>query len=219
MSAGVRADSARHCVRDTAQPGSRGPGADAVRMLFGKSGDRERVGNAPPAADLFGRPSAAGRLQHDGPCGVRDQKTVVIGEPGMLVAAAAPLAVRFEQLDHHANGRLGIVGPLQREAEDVHAGQAEFGIRLVREDRFVADDEAVLVGPHLGPPHPEGAAEQDRVRLGDLRNLDPRAAQRRALRVLSAGDAIPGPGLRSGRGRNSWRTGPSGDRRRPACHT
>ena len=50
---------------------------------------------------------------------------------------------------------------------------SDVGLGLAGEDRLVADDHAVLVGAHLGAPHPERPAEQDGVGVLDLWDLDP----------------------------------------------
>lgn len=50
---------------------------------------------------------------------------------------------------------------------------------------LVADHHAVLVGPHLRSPHPEGAADNDGIRLTYLGDLQPRAMDRLARRMCA----------------------------------
>ena len=70
-----------------------------------------------------------------------------------------------------------VVGPLEAQAQQVHADQAGLLlVRQLREDRLVADDDAVGVRAHLGAPDPVGLAQQDRVRALDLRDGDVRAS-------------------------------------------
>jgi hypothetical protein len=133
---------------------------------------------------------ATGGLYHDRSVRIGDDEAVVVGEVRVRPTARAGLAVAFQQGHDHLDG-VGRVGrPLQREAQQVHAEQAGFGLgasgpdpsgatgELPGEHRLVADDHAVLVGPHLGAEHPPGPRQQHGVGVGHLRDVDPGAAHR-----------------------------------------
>ena len=72
--------------------------------------------------------------------------------------------------------------------------------------RLVADHHAMLVGAHLGAPHPERPAQQRGVGAPGLRNRDVGAGERGARRVFGARRRTPRPALRCARGRCSCRT-------------
>ena len=117
------------------------------------------------AFDLFNRVMPASRLQHERRARVGHDEAVVVGEAGPLQAAHAPLA-KFGQQIGDGLHRLGRGGrSLQGQPQQVHSGQTAGGVRLAGEDCLVANRHAVLIGPHLGPPHPIGAAEQHGVGL------------------------------------------------------
>ena len=72
--------------------------------------------------------------------------------------ARAALAVALEQLREHGERFVGIVGPLEGQAHEVHPGERRrdsAGI-VDREHALVADRDAVLVHPVLEAPHPCG---------------------------------------------------------------
>ena len=81
----------------------------------------------------------------------------------------------FEQLDDHPDGVVRVGGAFQGQAEQVHPEQRWFAERLVGEHRFVADDDAVLVGSHLGSPHPPWLRQQHGMSVFDLRDRNPGA--------------------------------------------
>ena len=159
-------------------------------MLVGKTGDRQPVGDTANAADLFGGPMSTGRLQDDGLFRVGDEKTVVISKPAVLVPAAAPLPVSFQQTHNRPHGRVGIASSFQCQPQQIHSRQADFGIRLPGKNRLVADHHAVLVGPHLGSPHPEGPTQKNRMGDRHLRDFNPGAAKCGPRSVLLTGNPI-----------------------------
>jgi hypothetical protein len=124
----------------------------------------------PAAGDLLGGPGPTGGLQHHGAGRVGHQEAVVVAEPGVVPAARPALAVAFEQLDEHPHRVVGGGGPLEGQAEQVHAEQAGGGHRGPGEHGLVADDHAVLVGAHLGAPHPPRLREHHGVGVGHLRH-------------------------------------------------
>ncbi len=101
----------------------------------------------------------------------------------MFVTTAAPLAVRAEQSDDRRHSLLGVRGPFQGEAQQVHPGQPQLLGGGVSEHSLVADRHPVLVGAHLGAEHPIGPTEQNGIGLGDLVDLDPCAGDPRPDRV------------------------------------
>ena len=80
------------------------------------------------------------------------------------------------------------------------------GERVAAEDGVIADGDAVLVEPVLEAPAPEGSRADHARRLGDLRDLDVRAAQPLRRGRASGAAAGPAAGIRRRAGRCSWRT-------------
>ena len=178
---GVRREKAG--LRPTGATG-RHSGAEAVSVSLGEPSDRESVGDAPYAPDnmLIG-PVAASRLQYPRFERVGDQEAVVVGEGAILVAAAAALAVALEEVHEHGDRCRCRGRAFQSQPQEIHPRQTCRCVGLACEQRFVADDHPVLIGPHLRSPHPVRAAQQNAVGLGRLGDLDPRATHRCALRV------------------------------------
>ena len=117
---------------------------------------------------------------------IGDDEAVVI-EARRQMAAIAALAVIFQQGDDHLDRLGGRRRALQCQAQQVHADQRRlFPRRRAGVDRLVADHHAVLVGAHLGAPHPERPAQQHGVRAPRLRDGDVGAGDRGARRVIGA---------------------------------
>src|SRR5262249_29272242 len=118
-----------------------------------------------------------------GLAGVGEQEGVVVaGAVGRERWTALPM--RLDQRRDHLE-RLARVAPaLEAEAHEVHPDQARALLdRLVREQHLVADGDAVAVDTVLEAPDPPRRMAEHAIGLGDLRDLDVRAAQHRARRV------------------------------------
>jgi hypothetical protein len=174
---------------------ARDAGFDKVGVLFGEAGDGEAVGDGARAVDAFGRPDAAGGFEDEGARGVGDDEAVVIEEAAVLVAAAAALAVGFEQLVMTSTARSAVSARSSARRIRSMPSRPVFRVGLLREDGLVADDDAVFVRAHLAAPHPEGAAEQDRVGFADLGDGDPGALDRGAVGMDGAGMPVEVLGL------------------------
>ena len=99
---------------------------------------------------------------------------------------------------------------LQRQAQQVHADQCRLLLRWrTGVHRLVADHHAMLVGAHLGAPHPERPAEQRGMGVPRLRNGDVGAGELGTRRMVGARGESRRTALRCARGRCSCRTGRS----------
>jgi hypothetical protein len=156
---------------------------ERIAKAAGEVLDRQTVRNAASAAEFFHGVMPPGRFQHEAPCRVNNQETVVIGEAGALEAARTTLTESGKQFDDRLDRALSGIGPFEGQSHQVHAGEPGGGEFLTREHGLVADGDAVLVGPDFGAPHPVGTTEQHCVSFANLGNLDPGAVEFCALGI------------------------------------
>jgi hypothetical protein len=160
--------------------------AKCIAVFFGETGYAQSIGNRTRAADFFDSVLTTRGFHDKRLPRVGDQKAVVISERSFLVAAPATLSMHFDQAGDSFHGPFRTICPLQGESHQIHAGEPALGIGFVCENGLVADRDATLIRADLGTPHPKGAAQQDGVRVIDLRDFDPRALNARAGRMSSA---------------------------------
>ena len=139
-----------------------------------------------PAVTLLDGRLTPGRLEHERFALIGNDETVVVGEVRVLVTAAATLAMALEKLDDRRDALRCCRRPLEREPKQIHARQADPLPRCSCEHGLVADDDAVLVGADLSAEHPERTAQEHRVGLGHLVDVDPRAPHASTIGVGAA---------------------------------
>ena len=104
----------------------------------------------------------------------------------------AALPAVLEQAGHRVDRLGGGAGPLEAEADEVHADQGRLrGRRVVgRADTLIADGHGVLVDPVLGPPQPGGTGEEGGVGAGvpDRQVLGAQGAAGRGTTAEGPGD-------------------------------
>ena len=120
--------------------------------------DGQPVGNGVHITNLQRGPVAPGGLQDPGLLWIGDEESIVIIRP-MLIAAVAILPIGFQKRNQHIERRRCRGRAFQRQTHHVHAEQALIAVRLLGEDRLVANGDAMRVDAHLATPHPEGLAQ------------------------------------------------------------
>ena len=156
----------------------------ALAVPLGELRDRKPVGDAAyPGGHALGCAKRSSRLEHPRLHRIGNDEAVVVGEGAPLVPASSALAVALDQFADHRHGFGRGRRAFEGEAKQVHAGQTSRRTAFRGEHGLVADRHAMLVCPHLGSPHPEWPADHERVRLGDLRHLDPSAPDGRPTPV------------------------------------
>ena len=142
----------------------------------------ERVEGGPPSG-----PAAVGGLEDPGLSRVGEQEAVVVAGRARREGRSA-LAVALDQRGDHLQRLARIAAALQAQPHQVHADQpGPLLDGLVGEDRLVADRDAVLVHAVLEAPDPIGRVAHHAVGLGDLGDLDVRAAHPGLGRVARLG--------------------------------
>ncbi len=141
------------------------------------------------------RPATTRRLEHPGFLRIRDQEAVVVaGAVGLEGRASLP--VRLEERRNRLERFARIASSLETEPHEVHPDQAG-GVfdGLPREDRVVADRDAVLVDAVLEAPDPPGRVPHYAIGLGHLRNCDVGAAELGAAGMDRRGELHQGLAL------------------------
>ena len=137
------------------------------------------IGNRGRLRHRAGGPMAPGGLQQPDLLAVGNQEAVVVAKLAIPVTGRPALAIALQQLGDHQQRCLGAVGPLQRQAQQVHAQQCRRAAGQLRENRLVADCHAMLVDAHLRAPAPHRLGQDAGVTVGLLLDFQIGGAQQR----------------------------------------
>ncbi|MPN01914.1 hypothetical protein SDC9_149127 [bioreactor metagenome] len=132
-------------------------------------------------------PVFAAGFEHEELALVEHEKRVVIIKR-VVIAAVATLTITLQEFDNHADCALRALPALQRETQEIHAGQRGRAIVSLGKHRLVADGDARLVNADLRAPHPGWPGEQYAERFAYFGNQTIGAGN--LLLVVDAGGII-----------------------------
>src|SRR5258706_14452034 len=155
----------------------------AISLLYGKVDqvvrcdiplilDRQAVGDGIHIFYLPGSPLLIDSFEYPGIIRIGEDETVVLIK-FFTERAVAALTELLEQFDDDLHAFTRGDRTFERSAQHIHAKQCWLLIRRnFGKDRFVADDQSVIVDSHFCAPHPEWFGEHDRVSLARLWDID-----------------------------------------------
>ena len=133
---------------------------------------------------------AAHTFQQPGLAAIGDEKAVVVAESGARVSGITSLPVAREEFAYQVGSSDGSRCTLERESQQIHAGQTVGRQFAACKHRLVADGDAVLVGTHFCTPHPVGPAYDQRMRACHLGNARPGALHCALRRMFARGNPL-----------------------------